>query len=414
MVAEREIIGLKKAYALLQSLEIAREYGPLRGYTEYDRVQRLWRETIDSAVKVVQRSSCKDGEGSYVVDAPSPWHAYFYLRAQQQYVYRAGRLLESANNQANSKFGDHLFFRGQRCANWEFKSSLQRKDAVSQATEQRAVTALAEYFKHMFALNDDIAINSARCFAQHYGIATDLLDVTCDPDIAVWFATHPVSETCPLGDGSGIIHAASWAGQEGHAEIIFLLPPPFVSNVYRQRGLFIDTSNTNGRLTGKLSLQIRFPRETAGGEFFVIRKGTPLEVWPQADNLEEELVAWARDIGAACKDTDAVCSRFAEDYNENSLPKFWLRRELYDFEKHVQPWCSILDWVIPATCVTALPDASGGLRYEVNSAKVRALVSANPTFFRAFIDSTEGASFSGLEAIEQVLTLARSQLGEAE
>jgi len=51
-------------------------------------VQRLWRETIDPAVALVPENSRKIGEGAHVAEAPSPWDAFFYLRAQQQYVYR--------------------------------------------------------------------------------------------------------------------------------------------------------------------------------------------------------------------------------------------------------------------------------------------------------------------------------------
>ena len=43
----------------------------------------------------------------------------WYLRAQQQYVYRAGRPLGSAYSDEKSHAGEHLFFRGQRCAIWQ-------------------------------------------------------------------------------------------------------------------------------------------------------------------------------------------------------------------------------------------------------------------------------------------------------
>jgi len=214
MVTEQDIIDLREAYERWQSLDIVVEYGPLRAYAEHDTVQRLWRETIDPAVALVAQNSHKTADGVYVAEAPSPWHAFFYLRAEQQYVYRAGRPLESTGSDEKPHGSEHLFFRGQRCASWEFMSSLRRKDPVAQGIERRAVAALVEYFRSYFAAEDDIARNTALCFAQHYGIATDLADISCDSDIAVWFATHPVGNACPGGEREGIVQAVSWAGQE--------------------------------------------------------------------------------------------------------------------------------------------------------------------------------------------------------
>src|SRR4028119_654597 len=334
-VMEQDIINLKAAYERWQSLDILFEYGPLRAYREHDMTQRLWRETIDPAVALVHKSTRKTGQGVHVAEAPSPWHAYFYLRAQQQYAYRAGRLLGSAVGDGEPQGGEHLFFRGQRCASWELKSSLRRKDPSTQGIERRAVAALVEYFRYHFAADDDLASNTALCFAQHYGIATDLADISCDPDISVWFATHPVGETCPSGEREAIVQALSWAGQVDAAETLFLLPPPFVRNVYKQRGLFIDTSVTNGKLEVRLSLEVRFPRETAGGEFQVFRRGRSLEVWPEMDAAEQELVAWARTVGTVCSDVNAVRDMVETQRQASELPEFWLERELYDFEKHV-------------------------------------------------------------------------------
>ena len=410
MVTEQDITDLVEAYERWQSLDIVSEYGPLRAYKEHDTVQRLWRETIDPAVALVVKNSRKTADGVYVAEAPSPWHAFFYLRAQQQWAYRAGRPLGSAGSDEKPHGGEHLFFRGQRCTSWELMSSLRRKDPVAQGIEQRAVAALVEYFRPHFASNDDIASNTALCFAQHYGIATDLADISCDPDIAVWFATHPVGRVCPAGEREGIVQAVSWAGQENAAETVFLLPPPFVRNVYEQRGLFIDTSSTSGRLKGRISLEVRFPKETVGGEFRVIRRGRSLEVWPEPDAVEQELVSWARAVATACPSAEAVPDMVETQRRANDLPKFWLERELYDFEKHVNAWLSILDWVLPATCVTASPVAPGDpgpMRYEILGLKVRALVRSNPTFFRA----AEGANFTDFEVVlKEVMVLARDEL----
>ena len=413
MVTDDHIIGLERAYALLQSLHVIHEYGPLRAYKEHETALHLWRETIDPAVALVHGNEHRTADGTYAAEAPSPWHAYFYLRAQHQYVYRSGSPLGAAPAIHETKtVGEHMFFRGQRCAGWEFKSSLRRNDEVTQRIEQRSVAALAEYFRLMFVSDDNITNNTARCFAQHYGIATDLADISCDPDIAVWFATHPVGKPCPSGEGDGVVRAVSWAAQQKGSETVFLLPPPFVRNVYRQRGLFIDTSGTEGLLKGSLAMEVRFPRNTAGGEFEVIRDNTSVAVWPDPDESELELVSWAKTVGAECTNDDAVRTRVQMQRSEGALPNFWLNRELYEFEKHLTAWLSILDWVLPATCVTALPVAGPQpIRYEVNGLKVRALVRANPSFFRAFVGASKGADFSAFEVLKQVLRIAGDEIG---
>jgi len=406
---ERPIVDLKRAYERWQSLDIVTEYGPLRAYADHDAASQLRRETIDPAVALVAESAQKTSDGVYVAEAPSPWHAFFYLRAQQQYVYLAGRPLGSTNID-EPRGAEHLFFRGQRCANWDFISSLRRKEPTAQGIEQRAVAALEEYFRSHFASNVDIARNTAVCFAQHYGIATDLADISCDPDIAVWFATHPVGETCPADERKAVVQAVSWAAQQGAAETVFLLPPPFVRNVYQQHGLFVDTASTAGRLQGKISLQVRFLRETAGGEFRVIRRGRPLEVWPEPDADEKELISWAREVGTTCPSPEAVGDMVKAQKRAGALPKFWLKRDMFNLDKHIEPWLSIFDWVLEATCVTARPASPGPMRYEINGVKVRALVRANPTFFKACVGASEGANFTGFAVLKAVFDLARDEL----
>lgn len=273
--------------------------------------------------------------------------------------------------------------------------------------------ALTEYFRALFVADDDVASNTGRCFAQHYGIATDLADISCEPDIAIWFATHPFHASCPAGDATGVVRAVSWAGQQQDTETICLMPPPFVRNVYEQRGLFIDTSSTNGILNGKITLQVEFPRDTAAGEFQVIRRNKKLAVWSLPDAAENELVNWARAVAIDSIDSGEVRGKVAQAKDRNGLPGFWLERELWDSDKQINGWLCMLDWVLPATCVTALPVSSGPepVRYEILDLKVRALVRANPTFFKAFVEASQDSDFTGFKVLYEVLRLARSELG---
>lgn len=94
MVSDEEIRGLKAAYEVWQSVEILFEYGPLRAYAPAHQgtIQSLWRDTVDSAVSVVAQTEVRNANGTYATQAPSPWHAYFYLRAQHStYIEQADR-----------------------------------------------------------------------------------------------------------------------------------------------------------------------------------------------------------------------------------------------------------------------------------------------------------------------------------
>ena len=408
-----QIRDLIAAYEAWQSLEITHEYGPLRFYAAGEQVQELHRQLIGPAVAQVNETTQKGADGMFRAIAPSAWHAYFYLRAQKQYLFRSGKPLGVPVDPNEQSPGEHLFFRGQRCATWPFQSSLWRKDEAGQALERHAVCALSEYFKHYFVSDQDCAELSAKCFAQHYGIATDIADISCDPDVAIWFATHPVDKECPGGEANGVVRAVTWAGQASTAETVFLLPPPFVRNVYLQRGLFIDTSRTSGLMPGKVVLEVRFPT-LSGEEFQVIRANRTIEIWPAVDESEKALVEWARAVAAKCSSMETVQEEVASQRADSKLPDFWLKKELFERDKQMAEWLSILDWVLPGTCVTASPSAPGEpgpMRYTILDLKVRALVRANPTFFRALVYATEDSNFAGnFQVLREVVKIARQEL----
>jgi hypothetical protein len=225
---------------------------------------------------------------------------------------------------------------------------------------------------------------------------------------------HPYPSSCPDGEPDAVVRAVSWAGQRDDAPVTCLLAPPFVRNVYTQRGLFLDTSSTNGELTAGLRLEVTFPRETVGGEFQVRRSGVDIDVWPEPDAAEQALIGWARGIAAEAGDDAGVGDRVAQAREGDAWPRFWLDRELYEHDRQVEEWLTILDWVLPSTCVTALPvvSAQGPMQYEVLEPKVRALVRANPTFFMALVSATEDADFSRHEVLRQVIVVARGILDQ--
>jgi hypothetical protein len=414
MTIPQDTADLRQAFDTLQAAPVAFEYGPLRAYRDGEIIQRLWREHIDPHISAMSATQRRTAQGVYEVDAPSVWHAYFYLRAHHQYVYRSGRPLFSVPDPADPGFGpEHMFFRGQQSSAWSFVSSLQRfPDRRPQ--EQRAATALARYFYLMFAKDDDLSTLVGRCFAQHYGIRTDLTDVTGDLDVAVWFASRPLAFD-PKDDGRAVVRAFTWAGQEGHTPTSFLLAPPFVRNLYQQRGLFIDTTSTDGVVTSGLTLDVRFPRSDDAAQFRVVRGRAALDIWPPNDEHEQALVDWARAVAAACDSDDHVRARVDQDRDNGTLPDFWLHHELWDREKQFGAWLEMLDWVLPATCVTSSPVVLEGTirgRFAINPLKVAALARSNRPYFIAMIDATRGADFSTHPVLGQVLAVAEQALAD--
>jgi hypothetical protein len=162
---------------------------------------------------------------------------------------------------------------------------------------------------------------------------------------------------------------------------------------------------------------VSFPRKTEGGAFDIVRQGQKVQVWPEPDKYEKELVGWARAIGAACGSDDEVRVRVRQERETASFPALWRERGLANFESHVKPWLSMLDWVLPRTCITALPvtGEQAPMRYEILDLKVRQLVRDNLEFFRSFVDATKvDTDFSDHEVIRTVLQFARREIARLE
>jgi hypothetical protein len=411
--SDKEITELKKAYETLNSLDVISEFGSERRYSDTKLADELFEKTINPALLNVKFS---DNSPSIFrnnrLDAPSAWHAYFYLlRVQQKRLNFC--ILGNSRMEYDPNHGDHVFFRGQRCSSWEFNSSLKRKEKSVKDFDERTLVCLLEFFKYSFGTASDMASNAALCFAQHNGLPTNLMDVSCDPDVAVWFATRRGS-TCPQSENNGVVRAVTWAGQRSGSKPTILIPPPFVHNVYIQHGLFLDTSETNGVLTGDKDLDIHFPRETVAGDFNVFREGSILDVWPKQTHHEMELIEWAHSIANKYPDYLAASKMAKLEVEKGNVPSYWQNKELFDLAKYKIPWLEVfLIWLLPGTCVTANYVNRYGLDgyfCNISDFKVKRLVQANPTFFRKICEFTDEIDLHGEGAAREVIRIAREEL----
>ncbi len=143
-----------------------------------------------------------------------------------------------------------MLFRGQSCAEWSPLPGLLRiPDANDRQTADHAARIMESVIETEFSMlwNSDGAENwpplAERCgyaSAQHYGAKTNLLDWSVNPGTAVHFATkggQPPGCTCGKASVAWIsLEDAESLGLE------LVIPPPFVTRLYIQRGVFTVVS----------------------------------------------------------------------------------------------------------------------------------------------------------------------------
>ncbi|ACF47317.1 FRG domain protein [Prosthecochloris aestuarii DSM 271] len=203
-----------------------------------------------------------------VMTVPTPWHATLALESLQHYFTSQQR---------------RAVFRGQADSNWQIISSIARDGIDLQREKLRAslfcdilgamsfgtVTSMSPRFG---TLNLRIPKESYYAAAQHYGIRTDLIDVTSDAAVAVSFAaTHPAPS--PECLASVYVLDLDLALDHGCSIVV---PPPFVERLHKQRGFFIkhgDVERPIGPDDGVV-MEVRFPANFDFKPFRVIRRDT--------------------------------------------------------------------------------------------------------------------------------------------
>ena len=179
--------------------------------------------------------------------APSPWHAVTWLRNVAAGTLDKVPVWPAPPGDSPVVFEKALLFRGQRDARWEVAPSLFRQARVSatdaggnfhgdrySAKMNALFESLARFNLAMKWLSGDPTENAHVSTAQHYGLATYLLDLTIDPCIAGWFACD--------GAANGDLAAIYWIPYEpeGDLDLPIVIAPPWVRRLHRQRGLFVN------------------------------------------------------------------------------------------------------------------------------------------------------------------------------
>ncbi|SRR5579871_48329 len=208
-----------------------------------------------------------------IIEVESPWHALCAAMYLQ--------------HQALDELHKHLLFRGQSNSSYPLVASVFRPGA-DQETLDRAKRLLAWYLASNSGLK--IAIDPGLFYgaAQHYQIWTDLLDVTPDPAVAVWFAALPSKEKRPTASIYVIpLDAAERMGAN------LRLPPPYIERLHRQRGLFIRCQDATPLPMNEI-IEIRFPaRRNNNQPFNVVRHGRIVDILEDHSWIRKA-VTWAK------------------------------------------------------------------------------------------------------------------------
>jgi hypothetical protein len=226
------------------------------------------RERVDSLLNELET----DEEGFTL--APSPWHAVFALELMQE-------------TQPSHPVS---IFRGQRDNSWRFVPSL-RRPTINASRERRVALAFEriaqEFMTWLHSPIPRMVDEAYLAVAQHYGVATDLLDWTADPHVAVYFA----SKDGPAESGNS---AAVYSLRFTVARMIggrVFLPHPWADRVYVQQGMFVDLNKSAEELLWENKGVVRFIPDA---RFQIYRHGEAINIEPKSDILEP-LVRLARE-----------------------------------------------------------------------------------------------------------------------
>jgi len=244
------------------------------------------RDTLMTAM-IRAAGECQLDEQRSVIMALSPWHAFFVLWAALA-LARADR--------------STVFFRGQADVQLKHLSAGIFRDLSVEAAEQalRAVAIIEHLLekKEIVHQEDDDLPNLARAIAQHYGVATSLLDVTLDPAVAIYFALLDTTRE------RGAAFALDWKHCEEQS-LPIVIPPvaAWSKRLIDQRGFFLDLERIQRLGVQQTYYTVEFPRLDG---FEVRRCGEVVRPWPIDEPEVEKMIAWAKQAFNGVSDAASI------------------------------------------------------------------------------------------------------------
>jgi hypothetical protein len=327
--------------------------------------------------------------------APSPWHAVTWLRNVAAGILDKVPVWPPPGDQ-EIVFDKALLFRGQRDATWEVAPSLFRQARTSaikadgfkhdeyDAKLKELFESLARFNLAMKWLSGDKSDNLHIATAQHYGLATYLLDLTIDPCIAGWFACD--------GAKKDDLAAIYWMPHDSESlDLPIIIAPPWVRRLHRQRGLFVNCL-TSIEVLAKHSPwhRIVFPADPAYCDVF---KDRVRLIYPE-DPWFEAAVRWARESRHPVKDPSEDTQRsLARELEENAGER------PFEHEGMVvnvwQDWLNL--FVLMMEWLALRVDGAEKLQVRLACEPIRAIAAYNPSVYREFRQATAIVRKMGVE-----------------
>jgi len=230
-------------------------------------------EQIQIAMHAINRATlaCSTDDPSLTpaLHAPSCWHAAIMLTLLQLEFRHEGR---------------QLAFRGQAAVEWELTTSWQRADPADRKSLLRKRLRFETFSMQIGQeLGFSMPKPVLRAISQHHGFRSNLLDLTTDPLIAIWFAmdfenNHTHKRRCVwYRDVASLAHRGSR----------FVLPPPFLCRLHAQRGFFLDRSRGRGAdLRGSFHLLTFDWLDETDEEFQLLWLGSSYPAYPHVQWIE--------------------------------------------------------------------------------------------------------------------------------
>lgn len=270
--------------------------------------------------------------------APSAYHAAILLQDLQQYAITATDDIEPTEreNVARAATGiGPLLFRGHVSNRYELTPSILRQ-SVDAGVMKLAARYFCEYFYYYnqhfsgLLLPPDVFLSGA----QHYQIATDLLDFSADPDVAVFFASSGHNNVADDQVARVYVVPIRLLLKRG---LRVLLPPPLFSRIYLQRGVFVQTAET---ISDKEFVKVEFPAKSS---FKVYRGGKPVPIMPESTWLNE-IKDWSIKVG---EENDEFDERKLADLSLSSLAEneIHLRHSVHEVAKWVDEYEDMRYWL---------------------------------------------------------------------
>lgn len=188
--------------------------------------------------------------------APSPWHAWAF----------AMRLDFRFKDMNNPSFIIPAY-RGQSNADQPPIPSIYRPD-TNREFEQHCLDIFSFLFNQEFlwqGISEYMPLNSSKATAQHYGIKTDLLDITANPAVAIYFSCHSNNEKNIKNPAIFVYNLSAI-----DPSVNFILPPPIVERLYLQQGAFLSFPENDIQKIQEKIIKIYFPYDP---QFKVIMNG---------------------------------------------------------------------------------------------------------------------------------------------